>query len=107
DRVRRRLGLPSITSTTTAHGSARAVDNVNALPAGLTLEDLDAHSLFAGERQTGTTNGRAFVAEPVRAGADAVPVLVLTEKIDSAAVNRARGFFLIGAVLALVAAGVV
>ena len=47
------------------------------------------------------SNGRAFVAEPVRAGADAVPVLVLTERIDSAAVSRARGFFLIGAVLAL------
>ena len=72
---------------------------MNALPAGLTLEDVDARALFAGERQTGTVSGRVFVAEPVRAGADAVPVLVLTERIDSAAVNRARGFFLIGAVL--------
>jgi two-component system sensor histidine kinase BaeS len=32
---------------------------------------------------------------------------VLTERIDSAAVRRARGFFLIGAVLALLAAGIV
>ena len=34
-------------------------------------------------------------------------MLVLTEKIDTAAVTRARGFFLIGAVLALVVAGIV
>jgi len=110
NRLRKRLGLaPTSPSTvTTAPGaSATEVPNVNGLPAGLTLEDFDARALFAGERQTGTANGRVFVAEPVRAGVDAVPVLVLTERIDSAAVSRARGFFLIGAVLALVAAGVV
>ena len=110
NRVRRRLGLAptrSTSTTTRADASSTEVPNVNELPAGLTLEDFDARALFAGERQTGTANGRVFVAEPVRAGADAVPVLVLTERIDSAAVSRARGFFLIGAVLALVAAGVV
>jgi signal transduction histidine kinase len=110
NRLRNRLGLaPTSSSTlTSAPGaSATEVPNVNGLPAGLTLEDFDARALFAGERQTGTANGRVFVAEPVRAGVDAVPVLVLTERIDSAALSRARGFFLIGAVLALVAAGVV
>ena len=106
NRIRSRLGLAPTSSTTPAT-SGTEVPNVNALPAGLTLEDFDAASLFAGERQTGTANGRVFVAEPVRAGADAVPVLVLTERIDSAAVNRARGFFLIGAILALLAAGIV
>jgi signal transduction histidine kinase len=102
-RVRERLGLPSTTVTT---GSPE-VSNVNELPAGLTVEDLDADALFAGERQTGTANRRAFVAEPVRTGTDAVPVLVLTERIDSAAVSRARGFFFIGAALALLSAGIV
>jgi two-component system sensor histidine kinase BaeS len=105
ERLRRRLGLAP-TSTTAAPGTTD-VPNPNALPAGLALEDLDAASLFDGNRQTGTVNGRAFVAEPVRGGGDQVPVLVLTEKIDTAAVNRARGFFIVGAVLALVAAGIV
>jgi two-component system sensor histidine kinase BaeS len=107
NRARQRLGLAPTTATTTPTASDTAVPNPNALPAGLALEDFDARSIFAGNRQTGSTNGRVFVAEPVRAGADAVPVLVLTERIDSAAVNRARGFFLIGAVLALLTAGVV
>ena len=104
NRLRRRLGLAPTSSTTAA---SAPIANPNTLPAGLTVEDLDAASLLAGNRQTGTANGRAFVAQPVRAGVDQVPVLVLTEKIDAAAVNRARGFFLIGAVLALVAAGIV
>jgi two-component system sensor histidine kinase BaeS len=107
DRLRQRLGLAPSSPTTAAAPDAADVPNPNALPAGLTLEDFDARSLFAGNRQTGTVNGRAFVAEPVRAGAEQVPVLVLTEKIDTAAVNRARGFFVIGAVMALVAAGIV
>jgi signal transduction histidine kinase len=102
NRLRRRLGLAPTSSTTAA-----PVPNPNTLPAGLTVEDFDATSLLAGNRQTGTANGQAFVAQPVRAGVDQVPVLVLTEKVDAAAVNRARGFFLIGAVLALVAAGIV
>lgn len=84
-------------------GSAAA----NQLPAGLTVEDLDADRLLRGERQVGAVNGRAFVAEPLRSGSVGTPVLVLTEKIDSAAIARARGFFLIGAALALVAAGIV
>ena len=110
NRLRRRLGLAptsSSSATTSPTAAATEVPNVNALPAGLALEDFDAPALFAGERQTGTANGRVFVAEPVRTGADATPVLVLTERIDSAAVNRARGFFLIGGLLALLAAGVV
>ena len=106
NRLRQRLGLGSTSSTTVA-ANAGELPNPNAPPAGLTLEDFDARSLFAGNRQTGTVNGRAFVAEPVRSGVDQAAVLVLTEKVDTAAVNRARGFFLIGAVLALVAAGIV
>ena len=106
NRLRQRLGLPTTTSTA-APASGTEVPNVNALPAGLTLEDFDAQALLDGQRQTGTANGRAFVAQPVRTGVDAVPVLVLTERIDSAAISRARGFFLIGAVLALLAAGIV
>ena len=84
-------------------GSAAA----NQLPAGLTVADLDADRLLRGELQTGTVNGRAFVAQPIRSGPQGTPVLVLTERIDSAAITRARGFFLIGAALALVAAGIV
>ncbi len=80
---------------------------VNQLPAGLTLPDLDTGRLLRGERQVGTTNGWAFLAEPILPGAQGTPVLVLTEKIDSAAIARARGFFLTGAALALVAAGIV
>jgi signal transduction histidine kinase len=107
NRLRNRLGLAPTTTTTTAAGGPGDVENVNELPAGLTVEDFDADELLAGETQTGTANGRAFVAVPVRTGEDQVPVLVLTEKMDAAAVKRARGFFLIGAALALLAAGIV
>jgi two-component system sensor histidine kinase BaeS len=110
NRLRERLGLaPTSTTTGSTRGAEDAgrLPNPNALPAGLTLEDLDAQALFAGHRQTGTAEGFAFVAEPVRRGPQQAAVLVLTEKVDAAAVNRARGFFLIGAVLALVAAGIV
>lgn len=77
------------------------------LPAGLTVEDFDAELLQSGLTQTGTASGRVFVAQPLPARGGATPVLVLTERIDSAAVNRARGFFLIGGALALIAAFVV
>ncbi len=77
------------------------------LPAGLTVEDFDAARLRAGDSQTGTASGRVFVAQPLSTGSPSTPVLVLTERIDSAAVNRARGFFLIGGALALIAAFVV
>lgn len=76
-------------------------------PAGLQVADLDADALRRGERQTGAVNGRAFVAEPIRIRRDATAVVVLTEKIDSEAIGRARGFFLVGAALALLAAGIV
>ncbi len=62
-----------------------------ALPAGLTVSDLDAELLRSGRSQTGTVGGRAFIAEPIRVGPVATSVLVLTEKVDSAAISRARG----------------
>ena len=80
---------------------------VNPLPADLTVADFDAAKLRLGERQTGRVAHRVFVAEAVRSGGDATPVLVLTEKVESAATNRARGYFVIGGAFALVAAGVV
>ena len=80
---------------------------VNPLPADLTVADFDAARLRRGERQTGRVAHRVFVAEAVRSGGVDTPVLVLTEKVESAATNRARGYFVIGGALALVAAGVV
>ncbi len=89
----------------TAARPARGV--VNPLPADLTVADFDAVRLRRGERQTGRLEHRVFVAEAVRTGGDDTPVLVLTEKVESAATTRARGYFAIGGALALVAAGVV
>lgn len=102
-RAQARLGLTG--SATTAPAASSTV--VNQLPEGLTLEDLDAARLLAGKRQTGSVNGRAFVAEPIKVAPLGTPVLILTEKTDSAAVSRARGFFLVGGALALGAAMIV
>lgn len=88
-------------------GSGSVAAAAAPLPAGLTVEDFDATRLQAGDSQTGTASGRVFVAQPLRTGRASTPVLVLTERIDSAAVNRARGFFLVGGALALLAAFIV
>ena len=71
------------------------------------MEDFDAARLRRGDVQNGRVDGRVFVAEPIKVGASSTSVLVLTEKVDSAAITRARGFFLIGGALALVTAMVV
>ncbi len=96
-------GLAESRAGVEAPTSARA----NPLPAGLSVTDFDADLLRSGETQTGTVGGRAFVAEPIRVGPLGTSVLVLTEKVDSAAIARARGFFLVGAALALLAAAIV
>lgn len=80
---------------------------VSQLPAGLSLGDLDATALANGEEQSGTVGGLAYVALPIASTKQGTPVLVLTQKVDSAAVRRARGFFVIGGVLALVVAAIV
>ena len=94
---------------TALEGNAAVADGAatGSLPAGLTVSDLDADRLRSGGTQTGTVGGRAFIAEPIRVGPVATSVLVLTEKVDAAAISRARGFFLIGAALALLAAAIV
>lgn len=89
------------------NGSVVTPPTVAQLPAGLSLSDLDAAALAAGEDQSGTTNGLAFVATPIAATPRGTPVVVLTQKIDADPVKRARGFFLVGGVLALVIAAVV
>ena len=87
--------------------AAPVVPAANELPDGVTFEDLDAETLLAGERQTGYVNGRAFVALPVVTTSAGTAVLVLTEQVDSGAVSRASGFFLIGGALALAVAVIV
>lgn len=77
------------------------------LPAGLSMDDLDAATLAAGEDQSGTVNGLAYVATPIADTPQGTPVLVLTQTVESDPVKRARGFFVIGGVLALVLAAVV
>ncbi len=87
-------------------GSGESGD-LNRLPAGLAVEDFDAARLAAGESQSGAVGDRAFVAVPMGGRRNSTAVLVLTETIDASAITRARGFFLIGAALALAAAVVV
>ncbi len=105
NRRRQQLGLAPTTSPPTVLAPATA--SASQLPDGMTVSDLDAAGLMAGTRQTGKVNGLVFVAEPLKVTASGTPVLVLTEKIDSGAVSRARGFFLIGGALALATAFVV
>jgi signal transduction histidine kinase len=88
-------------------GAVVTPPTVSQLPAGLTLDDLDATALANGEEQSGSINGLAYVALPIASTKQGTPVLVLTQKVDSAAVKRARGFFVIGGVLALVVAAIV
>ena len=80
---------------------------VNPLPDDLSVADFDAARLRSGARQTGRVARRVFVAEPVRTGGADTTVLVLTEKVDSAATTKARGYFAIGGALALLAAVIV
>jgi two-component system sensor histidine kinase BaeS len=103
--LRRRLRqrLTSTTSPPSAPAGAAAEE----LPDGIALADLDSETLLAGERQTGYVNGRAFVALPIITTSAGTTVLVLTEAVDSGAVSRARGFFLIGGALALAVAVIV
>ena len=108
ERLRRRQAAANSTLPSAAPvGPNQTEGAVNQLPADLTVEDFDAATLLRGERQTGTVKGRAFIAEPIREGPEGTSVLVLTERIDSEAMSRARGFFMIGAALALVVAGIV
>lgn len=102
-RIARRLAGRTTTSTTATPGAGTPTE----LPAGLSVDDLDGTALAAGRQQTGTAGGQAFVALPVARTTDGAAVLVMAEKIDSAAVRRARGFFLLGGALALIAAGLV
>jgi len=90
-----------------AGSTATPPGTIAALPAGLTVDDLDAQALAAGQEQSGAVNGIAFVALPVASTPAGDPVLVLTERVDSAAVRQARGFFVLGAALALLVAVVV
>ncbi|MEP6625307.1 MAG: HAMP domain-containing sensor histidine kinase [Acidimicrobiia bacterium] len=105
-RLRARLRRRASTTTTSGRRAATVIP-AGDLPAGLSFADLDAATLLDGDRQSGYVGGRAFVAEPIIATAGGNAVLVLREAVDSGAVSRARGFFLIGGALALAVAFVV
>lgn len=104
--ARTRLGA-RLRARRAADGAVVTPPTVAQLPKGLTIGDLDAETLAAGEDQSGTVGGLAFLATPIASTPRGTPVLVLTEKVDSEAVKRARGFFVIGGVFALVLAAVV
>lgn len=89
------------------NGTVVTPPTVAQLPAGLAMDDLDAATLAAGEDQSGTVNGLAYLATPIADTPQGTPVLVLTQQIDSDPVKRARGYFLVGGVFALALAAVV
>lgn len=77
------------------------------MPEGVTVSDLDVESLQRGLQQAGTRDGVVFLARPLTANRFGTPVLVLSQKIESEATERARSFFLVGAAVAALLAMVV
>jgi len=81
------------------------------LPGDLPTSRLDAYTLLDGHRQSGVSNGRAFVAEPVEVRPSArpvlQPVLVLTQKVDTRPLGRGGGLLIIAGAIALAVAAVV
>jgi two-component system, OmpR family, sensor kinase len=77
------------------------------LPRGLTASDLDATTLLAGQAQSGTHDGTAFVAQPLDEVSGVTPVLVLTQDVETRPLGRAGPYLIGTGALALVLAGIV
>lgn len=71
------------------------------VPDGISVSDLDPSALLANQVQSGRRDGIVFVAWPLTARARGTPVLLLTETFENDPTSRARGFFLLAAVVAV------
>lgn len=77
------------------------------LPHGLQTTDLNVDQLLVGQIDTGTSNGTAFVADPLPLLGHDTPVLLLTQQVETQPLGRAGGYFLVTGALALIIAGLV
>jgi two-component system, OmpR family, sensor kinase len=88
-------------------GNQAAQAGLTDLPAGLSLEDLDARALLAGKEQSGRKGRTAFVATPLKIVNGNTPVVILTQRVETQPLGRAGPFFLLAGALALAVAGIV
>jgi signal transduction histidine kinase len=77
------------------------------LPRGLTPADLETRTLLKGSTQSDVVNGTAFVAEPLTEFNGVIPVLVLTQDVETRPLGRAGPYLIGTGAFALVIAAVV
>lgn len=77
------------------------------LPRNLSVDDLDPRRLRSSRVQTGVEGSSAFIAQPLDPVNGRVPVLVLTQKVETRPLGRAGPFLLATGAFALVVAAVV
>jgi two-component system sensor histidine kinase BaeS len=83
------------------------VAEIPELPRDLGTQDLDADLLLDGGTQSGVDDDTAYVALPLNRIEERLPVLVLTQAVESKPLGQAGGwFFVTGAIALVVAAGV-
>ncbi len=84
-----------------------ARDTVPGLPDGLEAADLDTRELLAGESSSGVAGDTAYVTVPLDPVAGRLPVLIVTQHVESRPLGQAGGWFVVTSAIALaVAAGV-
>jgi len=83
------------------------VAEIPELSRDLAAQDLDTEQLLAGESQSAVDGDTAYVARPLDRVGTNLPVLVLTQAVESKPLGQAGGwFFVTGAIALVVAAGV-
>lgn len=86
-----------------AGGSARPLQATD-LPEGVTPQDLDVAALQDGQQLSGRSGRFVFVAQPLpkpTGGGGAVPVVVLSRKVEYQPIGAAGGVFIVVALLTL------
>ena len=96
-------GLLGLSGRPAAEAAAAALQ----LPPGLKTSDFDAPTLLDGRRQSGQDGDTVFVAQPLPAVGTIIPVVVLTQEVDTQPLGRAGTFLLATGGLALLVAAVV
>lgn len=77
------------------------------LPRGLRTSDLDVARLGSGRTQTQVDGDTAFVALPLSRVGARVPILVLTQRVETRPLGQAGGYFVVTGAFALIVAAIV
>ena len=87
--------------------SCVAPGSIPELPRNLTVDDLNGQRLRESHVQTGVEGSSAFIAQPLPLVNERVPVLVLTQQVETRPLGRAGPFLLGTGAFALIVAAVV